>query len=66
MKEFVSCAFLSSFTKIASRKGSIDFLRASHISAKVIIAFLARLDLKDYTSFNTSGMIVCKFCCIWG
>jgi hypothetical protein len=33
-------------------------LRDSHISAKVIIAFFARLDLKDSTSLSTSIIVV--------
>ena len=53
MKLFVSWAFLNSFTKIAYKKGSIAFLKASHISAKVIIAFFAKLERSDSTNFKT-------------
>ncbi len=66
MKLFVSCAFLNNFTKMAYKKGSIAFLKASHIYAKVIIAFLAKLDRRDSTNFKTSGKIWDRFCKIWG
>lgn len=61
MKVLVSWAFLNNFTKIVYKKGSIDFFRASHISANVIIAFLAKLDLKDSTNLSTSGIMTAKF-----
>lgn len=61
MKELVSWAFLNNFKNIASRKGSIDFFNASHISAKVIIAFFAKLERKDSTNLRTYGIMVCKF-----
>lgn len=66
MKVFVSWAFLKSFTKIPYKKGSIDFLKASHISAKVIMPFLARLERRDSTSLSTYGMIPGKFCWMSG
>ncbi len=44
---FASDAFLNSLIKIVSKNGSIAFLRASHISARVIMAFFDRLDLSD-------------------
>jgi hypothetical protein len=62
MNEFVSWAFLKSLMKMAYRKGSMHFLKVSHISAKVIIPFLARVDLRDSTNFSTSGIMIPKFC----
>lgn len=66
MKVFASWAFLKSFTKIPYKKGSIAFLKASHIYARVIMPFLARLDRRDSTSLSTSGMIPGKFCWMSG
>ena len=56
MKLFVSSAFLKSLMKIGSRNGSIYFLKVSHSSARVIIPFLAKLDLKDGAGVDAEGM----------
>ena len=61
IKELASCDFLKSLIKIDYKNGSIAFFKASHIYARVIIAFFDKVDLKDSTSFKTSGIIAGKF-----
>ena len=61
MKELASRDFLKSLIKMPSRNGSMAFLRASHISARVIMAFLERVERRDSTSFKTSGIMAGRF-----
>lgn len=47
IKELASWDFLKSFIKIVYRKGSMAFLRDSHIYDRVIMAFFDSEDLSD-------------------
>lgn len=61
MKLLASHPFLNSFAKIGYKNTSIYFFNDSHIYDRVIIAFLAKLDLNDSTSLSTSGMMTERF-----